>query len=296
MDMTKKTSKSTTTAQVGSPSKDAPSAKSMAGKTTTSPSSLEKSGEKRPDIGSVASPLPGLDLFLEKLEVRAQDSDFDTLRAMVRDAIEDGARGVVEAPPPYRWQDRLIEEVVPNRATVLDVGCGEGDLLVRLSDSRKATVQGIELNQEMAMRCIERGIPIYHGDLEKSLKNFQDKSYDFVILEETLQTLQHPIDVLRELLRIGRKVVVSIPNFAHWRVRLAFSLGGRMPRTSSLPHTWYNTPNIHLCTLNDFLDWVEEDKVKILKTWCLVNGKAEPYGEGHNLKAEQALFVLSKKL
>ncbi len=257
---------------------------------------LKESAKKKPDDTSIASPLPGLDLFLEKLEVRAQDSDFDTLRAMVREAIQDGARGVVEAPPPYRWQDRLIEEVVPNRATVLDVGCGEGDLLVRLSDSRKAVVQGIEINQEMAMRCIERGIPTYHGDLEKSLKNFQDKSYDFVILEETLQTLQHPIDVLRELLRIGKKVVVSIPNFAHWRVRLAFSLGGRMPRTSSLPHTWYNTPNIHLCTLNDFLDWVEEDKVKILKMWCLVNGKAEPYGEGHNLKAEQALFVLSKKL
>lgn len=292
MDMTRKDSKPTTKTQAKCPADDAPCAKTAAVKKADTPSSPEK----RPDIGASASPLPGLDLFLEKLEVRAQDSDFDTLRAMVREAIEDGARGVVEAPPPYRWQDRLIEEVVPNRATVLDVGCGEGDLLVRLSDARKATVQGIELNQEMAMRCIERGIPTYHGDLEKSLKNFQDKSYDFVILEETLQTLQHPIDVLRELLRIGKKVVVSIPNFAHWRVRLAFSLGGRMPRTSSLPHTWYNTPNIHLCTLNDFLDWVEEDKVKILKTWCLVNGKAEPYGEGHNLKAEQALFVLSKEI
>ena len=153
--------------------------------------------------------------------------------------------------------------------------------------------QGIEINQEMAMRCIERGIPTCHGDLEECVRIFQDKSFDFVILEETLQTLQHPIDVLREILRVGNEVVVSIPNFAHWRVRLAFSLGGRMPKTASLPHTWYNTPNIHLCTLNDFMDWIETDHVKILESWSLVSGNIIPYEAKHNLTAEQALFVLA---
>ena len=241
------------------------------------------------------STMPGLAAFLEKLEVRSQDSDFETLRAMVKNALKEGGQGGLELPPPPRWQDHVIEGQSTPNASVLDVGCGEGDLLVRLSESRKARVQGIELDQEMAMRCIERGIPTYHGDLEASLQNFQDDSYDFVILEETLQTLQHPIDVLQELLRIGRRVVVSIPNFAHWRVRLAFSLGGRMPRTASLPHTWFNTPNIHLCTLNDFMDWVEEAHVHILDGWSLVSGRVEKYQGEHNLTAEQALFLLGRK-
>lgn len=238
--------------------------------------------------------IPGIEQFLERLDVRTCDSDFGTLRDMVANALKNGTQSAMETPPPPRWQDKVIESIIPQRASVLDVGCGEGDLLVRLSDSRQSRVQGIEFNQEMAMRCIERGIPTYHGDLEKSLANFQDDSYDFVILEETLQTLKHPIDVLRELMRIGKKVVVSIPNFAHWRVRLAFSLGGRMPKTESLPYTWYNTPNIHLCSINDFLDWIQTDKITILKAWSLVAGKIEEYQNEHNLSAEQALFLVQK--
>ena len=237
--------------------------------------------------------LPEIDQLLEKLDVRTRDSDFNTLRKMVEDALKGGSQNAMETPAPFRWQDRLIEKRVTYNASVLDVGCGNGDLLVRLSEAKKAKVQGIEINQEMAMRCIERGIPTCHGDLEACVRIFQDKSFDFVILEETLQTLQHPIDVLREILRVGNEVVVSIPNFAHWRVRLAFSLGGRMPKTASLPHTWYNTPNIHLCTLNDFMDWIETDHVKILESWSLVSGNIIPYEAKHNLTAEQALFVLA---
>ena len=243
------------------------------------------SKEARPGL------IPGIEEFLEKLNV-PRDSDFDSLKALVEEALKNGEQAL-ESPVPKRWQDKLIEGIIPQGASVLDVGCGEGDLLTLLSDSRKARVQGIELNQEMAMRCIERGIPTYHGDLEASLGNFQDQSFDYVILEETLQTLQHPIEVLRELLRIGKKVVVSIPNFAHWRVRLAFSLGGRMPKTESLPHTWYNTPNIHLCSLNDFMDWIQTDKVKIIKGWSLVSGQLETYQAEHNIRAEQALFLLT---
>ena len=237
--------------------------------------------------------LPEIDQLLEKLDVRTRDSDFNTLRKMVEDALKGGSQNAMETPAPFRWQDGLIEKRITYNASVLDVGCGNGDLLVRLSEAKKAKVQGIEINQEMAMRCIERGIPTCHGDLEECVRIFQDKSFDFVILEETLQTLQHPIDVLREILRVGNEVVVSIPNFAHWRVRLAFSLGGRMPKTASLPHTWYNTPNIHLCTLNDFMDWIETDHVKILESWSLVSGNIIPYEAKHNLTAEQALFVLA---
>ena len=235
--------------------------------------------------------IPGIEQFLEKLNV-ARDSDFDSLKALVEEALKNGEQ-ILGSPVPTRWQDKLIEGFIPKGASVLDVGCGEGDLLTLLADTRQARVQGIEFNQEMAMRCIERGIPTYHGDLETSLGAFQDQNFDFVILEETLQTLQHPIDALRQLLRIGKKVVVSFPNFAHWRVRLAFSLGGRMPKTESLPHTWYNTPNIHLCSLNDFMDWIQADKVKILDGWSLVSGQLEKYRPEHNIRAEQALFLLA---
>lgn len=238
--------------------------------------------------------IPGIEQFLDKLGVPTRDGDFDTLRNMVADALKNGTQSAMEAPPPVRWQDKLIEKMIPHGSSVLDVGCGEGDLLVRLSDTRRAKVQGIEINQEMTMRCIERGIPTYHGDLEASLRNFQNNCFDYVILEETLQTLNHPIDVLRELMRIGKKCVISFPNFAHWRVRLAFSLGGRMPKTESLPNTWYNTPNIHLCSVNDFMDWVAGDKVKILEAWSLVSGVTEKYVPEHNLTAEQALFLITK--
>jgi methionine biosynthesis protein MetW len=235
--------------------------------------------------------LPEVEAFLEKLGVRTRDSDFDSLRKIVDDALAQGD-DAFGAPVPPRWQDRVIEELVAPQSSILDVGCGEGDLLVRLAENTKATVQGLELNQEMVMRCIERGIPTYHGDLENGLKNFPDKAFDYVILEETLQTLARPMNVLKELLRVGHKSIISFPNFAHWKVRLAFSLGGRMPMTEALPYQWHDTPNIHLCSINDFMDWTLQDKVHILAARVLVNGKVEEYREEHNLTAQQALFLV----
>lgn len=236
---------------------------------------------------------PEIEAFLERLGIRAVDSDFATLQQFIQDAVHNG-QGAPEATPPPRWQDQVIEKLVKNGSSVLDVGCGEGDLLVRLAEKRRAKVQAVELNQELVIRCIERGIPIYHGDLEKSLRTFGDNAFDYVILEETLQTLQHPLDALRELLRIGRHVIVSFPNFAHWKVRLAFSLGGRMPKTASLPNTWYNTPNIHLCSINDFMDWTSMDHVRIEDSYVLCGGKIEEYRPEHNLAAEQALFMVER--
>lgn len=238
--------------------------------------------------------IPGLDEFLKKVGVENCDTSFEELSHFVS----------VDIPPeavqnPYdigaRWQDVVIESIVGDNDSVLDIGCGAGDLMARLSATRGARVQGLEMDEEMVIRCIERGMPVYHGDIETCLKNFTTKSFDFAILEETLQTLQHPLIVLKELLRIGRKCIVSFPNFAHWNVRLSFSLGGRMPKTESLPNTWYNTPNIHLCSIHDFLDFTKEAKVKILESWVLENGKIMPYQDGHNLTAEQAMFVIEKK-
>ena len=235
--------------------------------------------------------LPEVEAFLEKLGVRTRDSDFDSLRKIVDEALAEGD-AAFDAQVPPRWRGRVIEERVGPPSAGVHAGCGEGDLLVRLAEHTKATVQGLELNQEMVMRCIERGIPTYHGDLENGLKNFPDKSFDYVILEETLQTLSRPMNVLRELLRVGRKSIISFPNFAHWKVRLAFSLGGRMPMTEALPYQWHDTPNIHLCSINDFMDWTLQDQVHILEARVLVKGKVEKYREEHTLTAQQALFLV----
>ena len=188
-----------------------------------------------------------------------------------------------------------MERLVARNSSVLDVGCGSGDLLVRRAENRRSKVQGIERDQELVIRCIERGIPVYHGNLERGLQTFCTGSFDYTILEETLQTLVHPLDVLREMLRVGRHTIVSFPNFAHWKVRLAFSLGGRMPKTKSLPHSWFDTPNIHLCSINDFMDWTIRDNVRIVESWVLAAGQVTPYQSEHNLSAEQALFVVEKK-
>ena len=238
--------------------------------------------------------LPEIVSFLKRLGVRTCDTDFNKLGSIVEEALAQGDASCSE-PAPERWQDRVIEELIAPHSSVLDVGCGNGDLLVRLAENTQATVQGVDIEQESVMRCIERGIPTYHGDLESALKNFPDKAFDYAILEDTLQTLSHPMEVLRQLLRVGRKSFISFPNFAHWQVRLAFSLGGRMPMTATLPALWYNTKNIHLCSINDFMDWTLHDNVRILASRMLANGKVEEYREEHNLTAQQALFLVEPK-
>ena len=157
-------------------------------------------------------------------------------------------------------------------------------------------MQGIESNEELVNRCVERGLPVCHADIEDILDILPDKNYTWAVLEDTLQTLQNPLDVLEKMLRVANKSIVSFPNFAHWSVRFTFSLGGRMPVTKSLPNKWYNTPNIHLCSISDFQDWIRQDNVTILEAWVLINGEVREFdpSEGHNISAEQALFVLQR--
>lgn len=194
-----------------------------------------------------------------------------------------------------RWQDALIEAEIPVGASVLDLGCGKGELLARLIDKKKVQGQGMELDHDAVLECVERGVPVFHADLDAGLDGFPDGHFDYVILEETLQALHRPIDVLREMLRVGRRGIVSFPNFAYWRVRLELAVRGRMPVTERLPFRWYDTPNIHLFSLQDFLDWAHENQVRVLGGHVLAEGQVRPVRDDDNLYAEEALFVIEKR-
>lgn len=239
--------------------------------------------------------LPGLTEFLRHLGINSQDSDFLQLQEQVRQAILNRQDFTRQSPP--HWEDAIIEQHIPRGSHVLDLGCGNGELLVRLVQKCNARVQGIETDEEAVIRSIERGIPVYHEDLENALPNLSDEAYDFAVLENTLQTLRRPLDTLQAMLRVARTSIVSFPNFAHWPVRLAFSLGGRMPMTSALPHNWHDTPNIHLCSISDFLDWTNQAGIRILDAYVLVKGNVLPFDPAshlHNIIAEQALFFFCK--
>jgi len=230
--------------------------------------------------------------LLQQLAGSAPDANLDTLAAL------DETVAAFVPPLPggasHRWQDAIIEGLVPRGCSVLDLGCGDGTLLARLMAANDVCAQGVELDQDTVLQCIERGVPVFHGDLDEGLGGFPDESVDIVILEETLQTLHRPVRVLEEMLRVGRCGVVSFPNFAHWRVRKAFGLGGRMPVTQELPHTWHTTPNIHLCSIRDFLDWALSARVRVLDAYVLADGGSRTLCAGDNLTASEALFVLDR--
>jgi methionine biosynthesis protein MetW len=211
--------------------------------------------------------------------------------------LGEGAEGAAFEPPgdiSHRWQDPIIEALVPEGGSVLDLGCGDGTLLARLVSAKDICAQGVELDEQAVLHCIERGVPVFHGNLDEGLRGFPDASVDVVILEETLQTLHRPIRVLQEMLRVGRCSVVSFPNFAHWRVRQALGQAGRMPVTPELPHSWHDTPNIHLCSIRDFLDWAMSARVRVLDAHVLADGGSRRLRAGDNLTASEALFVLDR--
>ena len=194
---------------------------------------------------------------------------------------------------------RVITSFVTPGARVLDVGCGDGALLQLLEEEKQADGRGIELSQKGVNEAVARGLSVVQGDADHDLATYPDNAFDFVILSQTLQATHNPRLVLEELLRIGRKVVVSFPNFGHWRVRTQFVLNGRMPITDDLPYSWYDTPNIHFCTVRDFVTLVEDIDARIEAAVGL-------YGNGRtlnrsvplafwNLIADQAVFLLSRR-
>lgn len=161
---------------------------------------------------------------------------------------------------------RAIADMIAPSSTLLDVGCGEGDLLSFLQQEKKVTGRGIELSQSGVNRCIARGLSVIQGDADIDLSYYPDNAYDYVVLSQTLQTLKQPKEVLEHLVRIGRHAVLSVPNFGHWRNRLYLIYKGRMPVTRSLSYQWYDTPNIHFCTIIDFIRLCESLNLKIEKS------------------------------
>jgi methionine biosynthesis protein MetW len=192
----------------------------------------------------------------------------------------------------------LIAEMVSPGARVLDVGCGDGTLLRLLAEKRGVDGRGIELSQAGVNSCVAQGLSVIQGDADTDLVYYPDLAFDYAILSQTIQATYSPRDVLKQLLRIGKRAVVSFPNFGHWRVRTQLMFGGKMPRTDNLPDRWYDTPNIHLCTIKDFLGLCKDAGTKVERAVAL-NAYGRKLGMSmpafaQNLFGEQAVFLLSR--
>jgi methionine biosynthesis protein MetW len=191
----------------------------------------------------------------------------------------------------------LIAEMIAPSSRVLDIGCGDGTLLRILEERRGVDGRGIELSQAGVNQCVAQGLAVIQGDADADLAYYPDLAFDYAILSQTIQATHNPRVVLEQLLRIGKYAVVSFPNFGHWRVRTQLMFGGHMPRTDNLPERWYDTPNIHLCTIKDFLALCDDMGVKVERAIAL-----NAYGTklvsmplfAQNLFGEQAVFLLSR--
>ncbi len=194
----------------------------------------------------------------------------------------------------HRWDDELIAEIIPAGSAVLDCGCGSGELLARLVREKGIYAQGIEIDPTLVAAALDKGVLAIQSDLDQGLVGFSDDSFDFVVLEETLQTVHNPLKVVQEMVRVGHWGIVSFPNFAHWRSRMQLGLVGQMPQTQALPYTWHGTPNIHHVTVNDFLDLCRQIKVRIVQAHARRGKEVGPLHKDDNLLAEEVLFVLSR--
>jgi len=192
---------------------------------------------------------------------------------------------------------KIIANLLPVQSRVLDVGCGDGTLIEALINQKEIDARGVELEENKVKQCISKGLFVIQGNAETELNQFPDKAFDFVILSQTLQAFYQPENVLDELLRIGKKVIISIPNFGYWRVRASLLFFGKMPVTKSLPDFWYNTPNLHMCSIKDFYQFCNKKKIKMDRIVGVNNEKTSSINrvnlEMKNLLSEVGIFLIS---
>lgn len=197
-----------------------------------------------------------------------------------------------------RFEDDVLVGLIDINSRVLDVGCGDGNLLLHLKKNKKVDGRGIEIDQKKVQESVAKGLAVIEGDAEKDLISYPNSSFDFAILNQSLQQFYDPRKVMNELLRIAKKAIITIPNFGYWKVRLQLVLRGTMPVTKNLPYTWYNTPNLHMCTIKDFYNLCRLDNITIEKSISVSSDKISNIQRGNleikNLLSEIGIFLIKK--
>jgi methionine biosynthesis protein MetW len=243
----------------------------------------------------MTQPRADQDLVTDRGLARLPEGLFEQRAAAIVALMRARSNRTTNEPAALRWQEEIISREIPMGATVLDLGCGDGFLLERLIRERSVRGQGVEIDPDQVFSCVDRGVPVIQADLGAGLRWCPDKSFDVVVLEETLQTLQNPREVLEEMLRVGKRGIVSFPNFAHYRVVVDLAARSRMPVTERLPYYWYESANIHLLTLHDLLDWASSSGVNIVSGYALVDGVPRELRPDDDLVAEEVLVVVERK-
>jgi methionine biosynthesis protein MetW len=193
---------------------------------------------------------------------------------------------------------KIISELIENNTRALDVGCGDGTLMKYLKDEKHVDTRGLEISKKNVQDCTRKGLFVIEGNAEKDLHQFPNLSFDYVILSQTLQAFYNPEKVIDDLLRVANKAIVTIPNFGHWKVRIHLLLKGTMPITETLPNEWYNTPNLHMCTIKDFFNFCSKKKIELYKSIALNGEKTSKINSGNinikNLSSELGIFLIKK--
>ena len=193
---------------------------------------------------------------------------------------------------------RIISEIIKKNTRVLDVGCGDGTLMKFLKENKNVDARGFEISKTKAQNCIGKGLSVIEGDAEKELQQFPNSSFDYAVLSQTLQAFYDPEKVIDDLLRVSKKAIVTIPNFGFWKIRLHLLLKGTMPITKNLPDEWYNTPNLHMCSIKDFFNFCSKKNIKLDQSIALNNEKTSSINTGNlslkNLSSELGIFLIEK--
>ena len=194
---------------------------------------------------------------------------------------------------------KVISELIEKKSKALDVGCGDGDLMKYLFENTTKDIRGLEISKESVQNCLSKGLPVIEGNAENDLMQFPNHSFEYVILSQTLQAFLNPEKVIKELLRVGKKAIVTIPNFGHWKVRLKLLVNGTMPLTENLPYEWHNTPNLHMCTIKDFFIFCEKRNIKILRSLALNQEKISEISVKNlkykNLMSDLGIFLIGNR-